>query len=59
MMTHLDWSSIAPRVGHALLHFLWQGLLVYAVWAALLPLMRRATTRYAFSLLALAALAIQ
>jgi beta-lactamase regulating signal transducer with metallopeptidase domain len=46
---HSAWSALVPAVGWALLHFLWQGLLVgWGVSLALLALRRaRPQTRYA------------
>ena len=55
---HWNLDQVAPKVAYALLHFLWQGLVVYVIWLSVLPLLRRAQSRYLFSLVTLLALAV-
>ena len=60
MFGAIGWNAITVAWGNALLHFLWQGLLLAAVLAALLVLMRHrsAAERYVVRCAALAAMAL-
>src|SRR5579862_6763306 len=57
-MTELAFSSALMRpLGWVLLHFIWQGLAIAAALSAALSICRRATTRYAMGVVALALMA--
>ncbi len=55
-MSPMVMESIVPALGWALLHFVWQGLVVGAVAALVLALLRHASPRWRYAVCALALL---
>ncbi|WP_071324185.1 M56 family metallopeptidase [Janthinobacterium sp. 1_2014MBL_MicDiv] len=56
MSMGMDWHAVVPALGWALLYFVWQALVVGAVSAVLLWLLRHASARWRYAVCALALL---